>query len=172
MSVKSTLRAGKFMANKSFVFFTAVLSLSIMTNAAYGRNTYISMRNTIHSGNPFFSEKGYKIEAIGHGQCMYGVYTPASWTSAYGQPYGHIGIHYAAIGKGCGFKSSTQNFKVTNEDTGYVVGKFTWVKTAGNPPSLDFIENLGHFMVEVTGGQDDHNKLNLRCEDYVADNVK
>ncbi|WP_330926498.1 hypothetical protein [Candidatus Sororendozoicomonas aggregata] len=130
MRMKSILRAGKFMANKSFVFITGVLTLSIMGNT-YGLDGCLLIKSTIRQGKPHFVDKGYKIKAFGRGICMYGVYGPASYnTSPYVTGTGIIGIHYNAE-LGCASKSSVQYFIVTNNETGKAVALLKWSEKSG-----------------------------------------
>lgn len=130
MGMKSILRAGNSMvkmAKKSFVFFTLALSLSIM-DKAYSTYTCLHIYNDIAPNQVFYSKKGYKFEPIGKGACMYNV-TPSSYIATYTH-YVHLSIHYKSSGI-CALKDSTQNFNVINNDTGKVVGKFTWIKPMG-----------------------------------------
>ncbi|WP_330925337.1 hypothetical protein [Candidatus Sororendozoicomonas aggregata] len=128
------LQLRKCMANQSFVFFTGVLSLCALGNA-YGRNTEISIINLIPPHHVYYSKNGYKIEAMGKGYCMIGVYSPSSHTALYDRGYGQIGIHFKSSGV-CWDDKSTQKFKVTNNDTGKLVGTFEWIKHAGVDPYI------------------------------------
>ncbi|WP_330925336.1 hypothetical protein [Candidatus Sororendozoicomonas aggregata] len=136
------------MANKSFVFFTGVLSLCVLGNA-YGRNTEISIKNLISPDSPYYSKKGYEIEPMGKGQCMIGVYNRHSLNARYGKPYGQIGIHYKSAW-GCAFRDSIQKFKVTNNDTGKLLGTFEWKKEAGDNPYIHNIKGDRWLMFNVT----------------------
>ncbi|WP_330925756.1 hypothetical protein [Candidatus Sororendozoicomonas aggregata] len=71
MSMRSIFRARKFMTNKSFVFFTLVLSLSIM-GKAYSGSTYIDIINKIPPDQITYSKEGFTVEADGSGSCMRG----------------------------------------------------------------------------------------------------
>ncbi len=140
---------------------------------AYGSNSFISIRNTIPPGDRYYSKKGYKIEPVGHGSCMYGVYDSASWTATYNGRCGHIGIHYASAGKGgCAFKSSSQDFNVINEDTGHVVGRFRWKKPLLDAPHIDMLTNPDYFMLDVSEEDYQSDVLNLKCQRYIDGNVQ
>ncbi|WP_330925344.1 hypothetical protein [Candidatus Sororendozoicomonas aggregata] len=144
MHKKYQSRVRKFMVNQSFIFFTGLLSLSIIGNA-YGLNTIIQIKNLIPPHHPYYSKNGYKVEAEGKGYCMIGVYSPISQTVRYSKRCFKIGIHYSAAGS-CLNHKSTQNFKVTNMDTGNIVGRFTWYKPLGFRPTIKMIENPENFM--------------------------
>ncbi|WP_330923981.1 hypothetical protein [Candidatus Sororendozoicomonas aggregata] len=160
------LRVRKSMANKSFVFFTGILSLSIMGNA-YSRNTTLSIRNIISPIDMSYSAKGYTISPGKKGKCMLGVYNPREHTALYGKRYGHIRIHYNSAGE-CAFRDSYQKFNVINNDTGKVVGKFAWEKRTGDKAFIDMLVNPYNFMVDVTDEMNKPDKLNLRCEKFDA----
>ncbi len=161
MYKKSLSRIRKFMANKSFVVITGLLGLSIISNA-YSKNTVIYIKNLIPPNDPYYSKNGYKVEPQGKGRCMYGVYNPNSHTAIYGKDYGEIGLHYAAT-HWCTIHDSWQDFKVTNSDTGKVVGRFRWYKIAGDIPYLLMKDNPGNFMVNPILW-DVRNKLNIFCK--------
>ncbi|WP_330927091.1 hypothetical protein [Candidatus Sororendozoicomonas aggregata] len=161
MRMNFTLHAIKSMTKKSFVFFTLVLSLSIIDNA-YSRNTYLYIGNKIPPGDVSYSKKGYTVVADGKGACM-GKKRPAPHTVTYEEnAFSRISIDYS-VSHWCAFKDSTQNFKVINNDTGKVDGRFAWRKPLGGTPYIKMINNLNRFMVDVTLIQDQPNALNLCC---------
>ncbi len=135
------------MANKSFVFITGVLTLSIMGNA-YGLDCCLEIKNTANSSRIHYAKKGYTIKPSGHGRCMHGVYNPYSYTALPYGPIGTIGIHYDASGW-CAFQASTQSFEVVNNDTGNVVATFIWsirasishIKLKKDPENLMFVQD-------------------------------
>ncbi|WP_330925673.1 hypothetical protein [Candidatus Sororendozoicomonas aggregata] len=159
MSMKSLLQVRKFMANKSFVVITGLLGLSIISNA-YSLNTAIFIKNLISPNHPYYSKNGYKVEPDGQSDCMHGVYHPRSHTAIYGKHRGKIGLHYSAMGR-CILDDSYQDFKVTNEDTGKVMGRFEWYKQAGLSPYIHMIDNPGHFIEHI---RPNDNKLNILCD--------
>lgn len=171
MSMKSILRVRKFMAKKSFVFFTGVLSLSVMGNA-YGRNSLILIKDTIPKDQPHYSKKGYTLAASGHGSCMYGVYAPPRCTVTKGDDFCFVRLHYDASFLGCGLKKSTQNFNVINNDTGKIEGRFTWKKPSGSDPTIVMLENPDEFMVDITGHQVEPNVLNIKCGKTTKVNIQ
>ncbi len=165
MSMKSILSAREFTAKKSF-FFTVALSLLCLIGKAYGKDAYISIKNSISEG-PYYSDKGYLVEANGDGSCMYGVYSPSSVTAKYDDDFHSLGIHYKASNY-CAFHSSVQNFKVINKDTGNIIGMFTWKKKpTDTDPVIMITKDPDNFMIwlkDVTLSQDrEEMHLYLRC---------
>ncbi|WP_330925339.1 hypothetical protein [Candidatus Sororendozoicomonas aggregata] len=163
MYKKHQSRIRKFMANKSFIFFTGLLSLSLTGNA-YSWNTSVSVKNNIPSKNPYYSKKGYTVQSVGTGTCIKHVH-PTSYTSVYGAAYGKIGINFYDVGdESCKNFFASKNFNVINNDTGKVAGNFRWghsFRVDGDHITL--YKNPGNFMVVVAKyKKDQNNKLNLR----------
>ncbi|WP_330925161.1 hypothetical protein [Candidatus Sororendozoicomonas aggregata] len=124
MGIKSILRAVKFMATKPVVFITGILTLFIMANA-YSSDDRLHIYNLIPTGNPHYSKNGYTLKPSGHGDCMYGVYNPASCTTKYETEVKYVTVHYASsIKHGCAFRHSSQDFNIINNDTGKIVASF------------------------------------------------
>ncbi|WP_330924372.1 hypothetical protein [Candidatus Sororendozoicomonas aggregata] len=146
MRAEHILRARKSIVKKTFALLALLLSLS-MTSSAYSTNMSLKVRNRIPPSMPYYSKKGYTVKPSGHGKCMYGVYNPASCTADYHHHKGRcrIGLHYASV-RGCSFRYSAQRFDVVNNDTGKVVGKFTWRKPPWDFPDIKMIKNPGSFM--------------------------
>ncbi|WP_330926067.1 hypothetical protein [Candidatus Sororendozoicomonas aggregata] len=148
MGLKSILRSGNSMKNKSLIFLTLVLSLSIMDKAFsfFKAKSCIHIFNDIDQHQKNYSKKGYKFVPTGKGACMHEVY-PFSYSAVYRRS-GLIKIDYDSSG-GCAFRGSAQSFNVINNDTGKVVGKFTWKKKFYDP-YLDITNNPG-FLKDDTG---------------------
>ncbi|WP_330925332.1 hypothetical protein [Candidatus Sororendozoicomonas aggregata] len=172
MSMKSLLQVRKFIAKKSVVFFTGVLSLCALDNA-YSKDAFLLMKDAIPQGQPHYSKKGFTLKASGHGSCMLGVYGPHKCTVTNSDGFCYVGIHYKCSG-GCAFNASSQNFIVINNDTGKVVGTFEWKKKEDrlappgkkNKPYIIFQANPDSFMVDITGHSSEPNALNLKCSKY------
>ncbi|WP_330923973.1 hypothetical protein [Candidatus Sororendozoicomonas aggregata] len=163
MGIKSILRAGKFMATKPVVFITGCLSLFIIANA-YSLNQDLHINNLIPQGKPHYSKSGYTLKPGGHGHCMYGVYNPASCSSAYETKSCYVVVHYASsISHGCAFKHSSQDFNIINNDTGKTVASFQWYINGGFP-LIRQIKDPENITADVTGKYFNYwvkNKLNI-----------
>lgn len=170
MSVKSLLRVRKSMASKSFVFFTGVLSLTIMGNA-YCNNARIYMKDTIPQIQPHYSKKGYTLQASGHGVCMLGVYGPPKCIVTKGDDFCFVRLHYDSA-LGCSLTESTQDFHVRNNDTGKIEGMFSWTKPTAANPKIDMLKNPDNFMIDITGHQVEPNVLNIKCSKKIRGNVE
>ncbi|WP_330925159.1 hypothetical protein [Candidatus Sororendozoicomonas aggregata] len=162
MGIKSILCAGKFMATKPVVFITGVLTLSIMTNA-YSLDQNLYIEDLIPPGNPHYSKNGYTLKPSGHGDCMYGVYNPASCTASYETEAKYVTLHYASsIWHGCAFRHSSQDFNIINNDTGKIVATFQWYIFGGDP-HIKRLKNFENIVVETKGYLKHRvlNKLNI-----------
>ncbi len=162
MSIKSVLRARKFMAAKPVVFITGFLALSIMANA-YSLNASLYIDDVIPLGKPHYSKNGYTLKPSGHGYCMYGVYNPASCASAYETESCYVRIHYASSRwHWCVFKHSSQDFNIINNDTGKIVATFQWYIFGGDP-HIKRLKNFENIVVETKGYLKHRvlNKLNI-----------
>ncbi|WP_330925341.1 hypothetical protein [Candidatus Sororendozoicomonas aggregata] len=165
MYKKHQSRIRKFMANKSFIFFTGLLSLSV-TDFAYSLDGSLSVKNNISPNNPYYSKKGYTVKSIGSGDCIKHL-SPTSYTAMYGAPYGKINIKYNDDwgDVGCGELFATHNFNVINNDTGKVVAKIKWVHSYqyNKRNYVTLYQNPGKIMVDVTKlkDRDQENKLNF-----------
>ncbi len=163
MSVKSVLRAGKFMTAKPVVFITGLLTLFIMANA-YSLNEKLYIDNLIGPGTPHYSKNGYALKPSGHGYCMYGVYHPASCTVRYETKVKYVTLHYnASLKHWCVLKHSSQDFNIINNDTGKIVATLQWYTDEGKP----FIKNIKdpeNIMEDLTDKYERYsvkNKLNI-----------
>ena len=126
----------------------------------------------IPSSQPHYSKKGYTIEPVGKGTCMFGV-SPTSYTAIYGAPYGKIGVYPIHGLPHCLGLGSYQNFKVINNDTGKIVGRFKWHDSKEKIGYLQISTNPDNFIVNATGLKTNvKNKLNLRAGPYTGNNVK
>ncbi|WP_330926066.1 hypothetical protein [Candidatus Sororendozoicomonas aggregata] len=164
MGLKSILRSGNSMKNKSLIFLTLVLSLSIMDKAfSFKAKSCIYIFNYVGQYQKGYSKKGYRIVSSGKGACIHSV---SSCSTTYRES-GKIQIDYDSSG-GCAFKSSAQSFNVISNDTGKVVGKFTWKKKLGlfYGPYLDITNNPG-FLEDTSGTTAFYSALNIRL--YYAD---
>ncbi len=102
---------------------------------------------------------------------MVGVYNPTSCTTIFGAPYVKIGVHYKDGPPHCWeLGGSYQYFKVINNDTGKIVGRFKSYESEGG--YLEISTNPDNFMVNATGLKTNvKNKLNLRYGLYTGNNV-
>ncbi|WP_330923960.1 hypothetical protein [Candidatus Sororendozoicomonas aggregata] len=150
MSIKSVLRARKFMAAKPVVFITGILTLSIMANA-YSLNDSLYIDDVIPLGKPHYSKNGYTLKPSGRGDCMYGVYNPASCASAYETESCYVRIHYASSRwHWCVFKHSSQDFNIINNDTGKIVASFQWFLNGWKNPVIRRVKDPEHITTDVT----------------------
>ncbi|WP_330927037.1 hypothetical protein [Candidatus Sororendozoicomonas aggregata] len=148
MSITSVLRAGKLMATKPVVFITGLLALSIMANA-YSLDEKLGIYDGIPPGNPHYSKNGFTLKPSGHGYCMYGVYNPASCTSAYETKYCQVRIHFAAsFEHGCILRHKSQDFNIINNDTGKIVASFQWYKSDVYP-KIKKLKDPEHIVADV-----------------------
>ncbi|WP_330926221.1 hypothetical protein [Candidatus Sororendozoicomonas aggregata] len=170
MGIKLILPVRKFIVKKSFVFFTGVLSLSVMSNA-YSRNSFIFIKDTISRGQPHYSKKGYTLQASGHGVCMLGVYGPPKCIVTKGDDFCFVRLHYDSA-LGCSLTESTQDFHVRNNDTGKIEGMFSWTKPTAANPKIDMLKNPDNFMIDITGHQVEPNVLNIKCSKKIRGNVE
>ncbi|WP_330925343.1 hypothetical protein [Candidatus Sororendozoicomonas aggregata] len=163
MYKKHQSRVRKFMANKSFIFFTGLLSLSIISNA-YSINTVVYIVNLIPPNHPHYSKKGYTVINDGKSHCVASV-NPKSYTAIYGGSSGqHIRINYRTTGDCAHREFNSARFEVRNNDTNNTAGVFhcMWSVPQGGP-QIYIINNPGNFMVEATGKMNKPDKLNLKC---------